>query len=662
MLKKILLAALWLPLMALAQTYPSPTYQNLTVLGTTHEGAVAITGGSITGTPISGSTGSFTGLTTTGSFTATGLVTTADLATQAANTVLANVTGSSASPTAFAMPSCSGTTNALGYTSGTGIVCNSAINAATLGGTTFAAPGPIGSTTPGTGAFTTLSATSAPTLGAATFYPTVATNAALQALSTATTSTVTRLGFYAAGDTAPLIYTASGSACSLNAGNGDNGSQVKSANSLCWIANFPSGPRGVKEWGAYGDGSHDDTTAVQAAVTSLPTSGGTINFPQGTYKLSSTIQVGNGTSSAASTTTGIVLAGDGRPSLTSFGQTGWATLPTVKFTWAGGASPMIKINGPLAGWGLENLYLDGGSTSTYGIQLYSASGGYSKNLTVTNFTTSQIASLTYAQFAGATLTDSIANQWNNITTQNPAVSGVMGILIDGAANSDTDYNTFTQTTVVTSNSVTNYGVYLRAADSVGFDNLHVFGAASGGIVFDYSFRQFWPAGCWFNAVDNTSGWSNVGTPGPTGGALAPNLLISVLGANNATYPVGLANLQIIGVPSQWASKLFTGQTTALATSAITPYPVTHSGLYRVTGYLFITAAGTGGTITPTISWNDGNNGPSVSGSAVNTTGGWTQFSSVIYAAATTNISFSTTFSGVTGTPAYTAAFNVEQLQ
>lgn len=49
MLKKLLLAALWLPLMALAQTYPSPTYQNLTVLGTTHEGNVAITGGSISG-------------------------------------------------------------------------------------------------------------------------------------------------------------------------------------------------------------------------------------------------------------------------------------------------------------------------------------------------------------------------------------------------------------------------------------------------------------------------------------------------------------------------------------------------------------------------------------------------------------------------------------
>jgi hypothetical protein len=50
-------------------------------------------------------------------------VSVAGLAAQAANTVLANVTASSASPTAFAMPSCSTSTSALQYTSGTGFTC-----------------------------------------------------------------------------------------------------------------------------------------------------------------------------------------------------------------------------------------------------------------------------------------------------------------------------------------------------------------------------------------------------------------------------------------------------------------------------------------------------------------------------------------------------------
>ncbi|MFM0071850.1 hypothetical protein PQQ86_11820 [Paraburkholderia sediminicola] len=63
-----------------------------------------------------------------------GNVTATSLAAQAANTVLANVTGSAASPTAVAMPSCSTANSALQYTSGTGFNCvtNSAITTGTL--------------------------------------------------------------------------------------------------------------------------------------------------------------------------------------------------------------------------------------------------------------------------------------------------------------------------------------------------------------------------------------------------------------------------------------------------------------------------------------------------------------------------------------------------
>lgn len=82
------------------------------------------------------------------------------IAAIAANTILANATSSSASPTAFAMPSCSTSSSALTYTTNTGIGCNTNINAATLGGATFASPSSIGSTTAASGAFTTLSASS----------------------------------------------------------------------------------------------------------------------------------------------------------------------------------------------------------------------------------------------------------------------------------------------------------------------------------------------------------------------------------------------------------------------------------------------------------------------------------------------------------------------
>src|SRR5271157_4652279 len=98
------------------------------------------------------------GITVSTSLTATGLVTLSDLATQATNTVLVNATSGTASPTAQSVGSCSAAADALIWTTNTGFGCNTTINAATLGGATFAAPGPIGSTTPSTAAHTTISA------------------------------------------------------------------------------------------------------------------------------------------------------------------------------------------------------------------------------------------------------------------------------------------------------------------------------------------------------------------------------------------------------------------------------------------------------------------------------------------------------------------------
>lgn len=103
-------------------------------------------------------------LTVNGLLTATGNIGLGSLAPQTANTVVANVTAAAASPAAVALPSCSTSASALNYTSGTGFSCNTAVNAAQLGGATFAAPTAIGSTTPNTGAFTTLSTTSLATL------------------------------------------------------------------------------------------------------------------------------------------------------------------------------------------------------------------------------------------------------------------------------------------------------------------------------------------------------------------------------------------------------------------------------------------------------------------------------------------------------------------
>ena len=163
MLKRILFAALWLPLLALAQSYPSPTFNNLTVQGTATLTSATISGSSSLGvTSVTSSSGitlgelvspnitpfrfgdgsgwklnfqttsgtTFASLKDNGNFVANGGID---------STPVGATTPSSG---AFTTLSASSTVSGTGFTS------------------YFASPPAIGSTTASSGAFTTLSASS----------------------------------------------------------------------------------------------------------------------------------------------------------------------------------------------------------------------------------------------------------------------------------------------------------------------------------------------------------------------------------------------------------------------------------------------------------------------------------------------------------------------
>jgi hypothetical protein len=106
----------------------------------------------------------------------------------------------------------------------------------------------------------------------------VQTDAALKAFPVtglAAGYAVRDVGYYAAGDMPAVLYTLQNSACSLNSGAGDGGSQIASNTSgHCWLLNTQT-EYDARVWGIkpdYNAGNHtgtDNTTALSYAISAM---------------------------------------------------------------------------------------------------------------------------------------------------------------------------------------------------------------------------------------------------------------------------------------------------------------------------------------------------------------------------------------------------------
>ena len=111
--------------------------------------------------------------------------------------------------------------------------------------------------------------------------PEVATEAALAAEPATFAAIVLRRDYAQGNGATPLYYISTGGACSLNSGAGDGGSQVPASDGGCWLAQFPSGPFDIREWGAVCNGSpaSDATAAITAAVSYATSVVGALSIP-----------------------------------------------------------------------------------------------------------------------------------------------------------------------------------------------------------------------------------------------------------------------------------------------------------------------------------------------------------------------------------------------
>lgn len=112
----------------------------------------------------------------------------------------------------------------------------------------------------------------------------------------------------------------------------------------------------VLSYGAKGDGSTDDTAAIQAAIDSLPSGGGTILFPA----------LGDSTRATYICAGGLTLRGKGNVTFEGLGgQAGAGAGAMLKYT-ASGTTPLINGQNSFA-FTLQNLFVYYTSTSFTGI-------------------------------------------------------------------------------------------------------------------------------------------------------------------------------------------------------------------------------------------------------------------------------------------------------
>ncbi len=129
-------------------------------------------------------------------------------------------------------------------------------------------------------------ATAPAALNALSGLPHLANKAALTAAASTAYPIVVRDGYATAGDAQQLSYLPSSSPCPIS--GGDGGSQIPTSDGKCWLAVFPEGRVDVREFGAKGDGTTNDTAAVVAARNFVATNTALyyLYFPPGKYEIS----------------------------------------------------------------------------------------------------------------------------------------------------------------------------------------------------------------------------------------------------------------------------------------------------------------------------------------------------------------------------------------
>ena len=118
-----------------------------------------------------------------------------------------------------------------------------------------------------------------------------------------------------------------------------------------------------------------------------------------------------------------------------------------------------------------------------------------------------------------------------------------------------------------------------------------------------------------------------------------------------------------GIPSEYAQINLTAQTASVASATLYAVPSSGAGFYLAIVDTICTTAGTAGTVSATIGWNNGSAAAAAASGAMSlsTLGNETTQIFTVYSAASQNITYSTTVTGAAGSPQYSVRIRLVYL-
>jgi len=316
-------------------------------------------------------------------------------------------------------------------------------------------------------------------------------------------------------------------------------------------------------------GVSDCSVAFNNAIGALPVNGGAIVVPSDAIcKLTAPIIMGNGSSTAWSTRQGVRII------CKSAGSSNVLTLsnptPLGATFISEVAGPAFRIDGPMAGWGMENLHIqfNTSSTAARGIQIYSGQHGQCNHVYIEDCPGVAVELNTRFPYTGFGIRNSMMNIFMGLSIR-MAHANVTGILFtaDSSGWVNSSLNTFNGLNIIPL-LATQTAIHLAGCDTNIFLNTLVTGGAAAiGVKLDYTVNTTWPTDNKFYGIDiGDNTFVNVGTPRTP--PWPPNFIFG-LGLSNGTGTPNLPGLAIVnGNANSYVSATLPAANTILAGTVV----------------------------------------------------------------------------------------------